>query len=336
MTPEPRLIGEAEIRAALDMASCIEACEAAFAAYSAGRAATPAVIHLQVPEHEGEVHIKAGYLHGARYFSLKAANGFPRNTAMGLPANDGLVLVFDAETGAPAALLLDHGLITDLRTGAAGGVAARHLAPRDVRTVAVIGTGAQARYQLDALALVRPGFRRVRVFGRNTEHARACALALRTRPGLPPGCEYDAAASVREAVDGAQVVITCTASRSPLVKADWLAPGAHVTALGADDAHKQELDPEVMRRADLLAVDSREQCARIGELHHALAAGAVDPAKAVELGEIVAGARPGRSSASQLTVCDLTGVGVQDAAAASLVVERVLGASPDVLGSGTP
>lgn len=325
MTPEPLLLHEPEIRAALDMASCIEACERAFAAYSAGRAATPAVIHLDVPEQRAEVHIKAGYLHGARHFSLKVASGFPGNGAIGLPPNDGMVLVFDAETGAPTAVLLDHGFITDLRTGAAGGVAARHLAPRDVSTVAVIGTGAQARYQLDALSLVRPGFRRVRVWGRDPEHARACVESLGTRTGLPSGCEFAVARSVREAVEGAEVVITCTASQQPLVEAEWLSPGAHVTALGADGSHKQELSPDVLGRADLLVVDSRDQCARIGELHHALAAGSVDAAKAVELGEIVMGAKPGRSSAAQLTVCDLTGVGVQDAAAASLVVARVRG-----------
>lgn len=325
MGGELRVLSEAEIRAALDMASCIEACEAAFRAYSAGRAAMPNVIHLDVPEREGEVHIKAGYLHGARHFTLKVAAGFPHNQARGLPTSDGLLLVFDAETGAPAAALLDHGFVTDLRTGAAGGVAARWLAPKTVTTVAVIGTGAQARYQLDALALMRPGFSRVRVWGRNSEHARACVDSLRARPGLPAGCGYQVAASVREAVADAEVVITCTASRQPLLQLEWLAPGAHVTAVGADSPEKQELASQVLARADIVAVDSRDQCARLGELRHALASGAVGPSKAVELGEMVAGAKPGRTSASQLTVCDLTGVGVQDAAAAALVVERTMG-----------
>jgi ornithine cyclodeaminase len=325
---QPPVLGEEEIRAALDMASCIEACQAAFRAYSAGRAATPAVIHLDVSEREGEVHIKAGYVYGARHFTLKVASSFPRNAALGRPTSDGMLVVFDAETGAPAAVLLDHGFVTDLRTGAAGGVAARWLASRTVTTVAVIGTGAQVRYQLDALALARPGFSRVRVWGRNPEHALACVESLRGRPGLPPGCDYVVAASVREAVAGAEVVITCTASHEPLLQAEWLAPGAHVTAVGADSPEKQELAPDVLARADLLAVDSREQCARLGELHHALAAGAVNASKAVELGEIVAGAKPGRTGPAQLTVCDLTGVGVQDAAAASLVVAKALGSGP--------
>ena len=322
MRSELRVLDEAEIRAALDMGSCIEACEAAFRAYSAGRAATPSVIHLDVPEQEGEVHIKAGYLRGARYFTLKVASGFPGNAALGMPTSDGLLVVFDAATGAPAAVLLDHGFVTDLRTGAAGGVAARWLAPETVSTVAVIGTGAQARYQLDALARVRPGFSLVRVWGRNREHARDCVESLRTRPGLPSGCDYSVASSVKEAVAGAEVVITCTASRMPLLEAGWLAAGAHVTAVGADSPEKQELSSEVLARADILAVDSREQCSRLGELRHALASGVVAPSKAVELGEIVAGAKPARTSKTLFTVCDLTGVGVQDAAAAALVVER--------------
>jgi ornithine cyclodeaminase len=324
MPGQPRVVEPAEIRAALDMASCIEACETAFRAYSKGRAALPGVIHLDVPEREGEVHIKAGYLHGSRHFTLKVASGFPGNAGRGMPTSDGLLVVFDAETGAPLALLLDHGFVTDLRTGAAGGVAARLLAPERVTTVAVIGTGAQARYQLDALALVRPGFGRVRVWGRSADHARACVDSLRGRPGLPPGCEYAVASTVREAVAGAEVVVTCTASRAPLLEAAWLAEGAHVTAVGADSPEKQELQPQVLARADVLAVDSRDQCSRLGELRHALAGGFVTAPKAVELGEIVAGARPGRTAPHQLTVCDLTGVGVQDAAAAALVVERVL------------
>jgi ornithine cyclodeaminase len=322
MARELLLLREHEIRAAIDMAACIEACEGAFLAYSEGRAATPAVIHVGVPERQGEVHVKAGYLHGGRHFALKVAGGFPTNAALGLPTSDGMVVVFDAETGAPAAILIDHGFLTDLRTGAAGGVAARHLAPASVRTVAVIGTGVQVRYQLEALALVRPGFTTVRVWGRNPEHAGRCVAELRARPGLPAGCTYLVAPSAREAVLGADVVVTCTASREPLVRAEWLEPGAHVTALGSDEPGKQELAPEVLARADVLAVDSRAQCARLGELHHALVTGLVDEAKVAELGEIVAGKRPGRGSASQLTVCDLTGVGVQDVAAASLVVER--------------
>jgi ornithine cyclodeaminase/alanine dehydrogenase-like protein (mu-crystallin family) len=319
-TGEVRILRRDDVAAALDMGACIDAMEGAFAAYAAGRAELPAVIQLDVPERGGEIHVKAGYLHGGGAYAVKIVSGFPGNTVRGLPANDGMVLVFDAETGAPAALLLDGGLITDVRTGAAGGVAARHLAPPGPGTVAMIGSGGQARFQIDALSRVL-SFDRVRVWGRDPDHARAAAEGIAALPSLPRGCDVTAVASVREAVKDAGVVVTATASREPLLRAEWLAPGAHVTALGSDQADKQELDPGVLSAADLVVADSVAQCLRIGELHHAVEAGAVDPETVVELGSITGGAAPGRSRDDQRTVCDLTGVGVQDVAAAALVLE---------------
>ena len=268
------------------------------------------MIHLDVPESEGEIHVKAGHLHGAPYYAVKAASGFYGAEP---PAIDGLVMVFDARDGSPAAFLLDGGYLTDLRTGAAGGVAARHLTPERVERVAVIGTGAQARYQIDALAEVRRGFTEVRVWGRNADRAARAADDLRARLGA---CAVTPAPTVEEAVEGADVVITCTAAREPLVRSAWLAPGAHVTAVGSDGPEKHELDPEILRRADVLVVDSRDQCERLGELQHA-----TDQAdRALELGVICAGDAPGRTSEQQLTVCDLTGVGVQDVAAANALM----------------
>jgi ornithine cyclodeaminase len=325
---EVLLFREADVRAALDMPSLVDAVERAFAACSTGRAELPGVIHLDVPEHRGEIHVKAGHLHGLSHYAVKVASGFYETDP---PMIDGLVMVFDATTGAPAAFLLDNGFITDARTGAAGGVAARYLAPSDTRNVAVIGTGAQARYQLDGLAVVRPGFREVRVWGRNPGHAARCVEDLRARSGLPEGCAFDVADTVREAVAGADVVITCTATREPLLRAEWLAPGAHVTALGSDGPDKRELDVGVLAGADLLVVDGRTQCSQIGELHHALDAEVVlSPDDVIELGEICAGLRPGRTSEEQMTVCDLTGLGAQDVAAAALVLERASGATERV------
>jgi ornithine cyclodeaminase/alanine dehydrogenase-like protein (mu-crystallin family) len=313
---EVLLLREADVRAAVDLPSLIDAMGAAFDAYSSGRAELPAVIHLDVPESRGEIHVKAGHLHGAPRYAIKVASGF---YATDPPSIDGMVLVFDGSTGALSAMLLDGGYLTDARTGAAGGLAARHLAPERVRTVAVIGTGAQARHQLDALACER-AFERVRVWGRDEDHARACVEDLRRR-GLP-AVTIEAAPTPRAAVEGAGVVVTCTASTEPLVLADWLEPGVHVTAVGSDGPSKQELDVSVLERADLVVADSREQCARLGELHHALEAGAVTLASVAELGDVAAGRAPGRTSEDQVTVCDLTGVGVQDVAAAALVLDR--------------
>jgi ornithine cyclodeaminase len=297
-----RILREDDVRAALPMSACIEAVEAAFIAYSGGDAELPAVIHLDVPEARGEIHVKAGHIHGAPSYAVKVASGF---YAADPPAIDGLVLVFDAATGAPVAFLLDGGYVTDTRTGAAGGVAARWLAPDDVAVVAVIGTGMQARRQVEAVRCVR-GVGAVRVWGRNADRAAAAAADV----------GGTVAASVQEAVDSADVVITCTAATEPLVRADWIAPGTHITAVGSDAGGKQELDPELLRRADVLVVDSLDQCRRLGELQHAL-----DVAdRAVELGALCADKAVGRTSQTQLTVCDLTGVGVQDVAAANAVL----------------
>ena len=158
MSREVLILREPEIRALLDPRSCIAAMEQAFTAYSTGRAQLPAVIHLDIPEDEapgnaaaqnrGEIHIKAGYLSGGPYYAVKIISGFPNNPQLGLPANDGMIVLFDAGTGAPAAFLLDNGFITDMRTGAAGAVAAKYLARKKIASVAMIGTGGQARYQL--------------------------------------------------------------------------------------------------------------------------------------------------------------------------------------------
>jgi ornithine cyclodeaminase len=313
-----RILLEDDVRAALDMASCIDACRDAFVAYSSGRAELPGVIHLDVPEARGEIHVKAGHLHGAPYYAVKAASGF---YAQEPAAIDGLVLVFDARDGSPAAILLDGGFITDQRTGAAGGVAAAELAAASIAEVAVIGAGIQARRQVEALRVVRPGFGHVRVWGRDAAKAAACAADLSA-----PGCEAVAVPTAREAVAGAQVVITCTASREPLVELGWLAAGAHVTSVGSDGEGKQELDPEILRAAAVIAVDSRRQSASLGELQHA-----PDQAdRAVELGMVIAGEAAGRTSEDQLTVCDLTGVGAQDVAAANVVMVRAGGVGTTV------
>jgi ornithine cyclodeaminase len=204
------------------------------------------------------------------------------------------------------AFLMDNGFITDQRTGAAGGVAMRWLAPERVDEVAVIGTGLQARKQIEALLAGRSPPREIRVWGRNDDRASAAAADV---GGVVAG-------SPREAAAGAGVVITCTASREPLLGADDVAPGALVIAVGSDGPGKQELDVELLRRADVLAVDSRAQCLRLGELQHAPELAD----RAVELGAICAAAAAGRTDEQQLVVCDLTGLGVQDVAAANAVL----------------
>ena len=235
------ILREPEIRSLLDPAGCLQAVETAFSAYARGQAELPAVINLDVPDHHGDVHVKAGYLHAVPYYAVKIASGFLDNPLLGLPSSDGMVLVFDAKTGVLAALLLDNGYITDLRTGAAGALAAKHLARATVETVAIIDRAAQARYQLRSFALVRK-FREVRVWGRNREKAAACVNDLARE--TPTGCRFVATSSVREAVQSAEIAITVSASHEPLLQADWIAKGALVIAVGSDGPDKQELGRE--------------------------------------------------------------------------------------------
>jgi ectoine utilization protein EutC len=322
------ILREPEIRALLDPAACIEAVEKAFSLYSTGHAELPVVLHLQVPESQGEIHIKAGHLHGAANYAVKIVSGFSGDAPAEPQTINGMVLVFDARTGAPAAFLLDNGYITELRTAAAGAIAAKHLARRDVKTVAVIGSGQQARYQIESLDLVRK-FRDVRIYGRTSHRAEACARHMMEKFAIERGeaVRFSVSASVQEAVEGADIVMTVTSSHEPLVRAEWLSPGATVIAVGSDNPEKQELDVDVLARADRIVADSIPQCLRLGEIHHAVERGAIKKEKvSAELGEITAGLKPGRKSDSEIIVCDLTGVGVQDVAAAALVYQRALAA----------
>lgn len=328
MKREVLLLREPEIRALLDPAACIDAVEKAFAAYSTGRAELPVVLHLHVPENHGEIHIKAGHVHGGSHYAVKIVSGFTGDAASGTPAINGMVVVFEARTGAPAAFLLDNGYITELRTAAAGAVVAKHLARKEVHAVAVIGTGAQARYQIESLDLVRK-FREVRIWGRRRERAQACVTQLMQQFAIKRGeaMRFSVAASAREAVESAEIVITATSAREPLVRAEWLSEGTTLIAVGSDNPEKQELDVDVLARADRIVADSIPQCLRHGEIHHAVERGAIVKEKiSAEIGEITAGLKPGRQSDQEIIVADLTGVGVQDVAAATLVYERALAA----------
>ncbi|MBX6365247.1 MAG: ornithine cyclodeaminase family protein [Gemmatimonadetes bacterium] len=320
-----RIVPEAELRAAVMQEMAIAAVEEAFAALARGEARLPGVINLDIPEAQGEIHVKGAHLRGAPFYAFKLATGFYGNRLRGLPTGAGLFLVGDAATGLPVALLLDNGYLTELRTGAAGAVAASRLARAELHKVAVVGAGVQARFQLRALAAVR-ALPRVEIWSRDPARAAACAAEMERELGV----EAVAAPTVEAAVRDADLVVTVTPSRAPLVRAEWLAAGAHVTAVGSDGPEKQELDVGVLARADRVFVDHLEQCLRLGELHHAVEAGVLSKADvAGELGEVIIGRVPGRTAEEQITVCDLTGVGVQDAAIAAAAA-RALGLEPVV------
>jgi ornithine cyclodeaminase len=227
------------------------------------------------------------------------------------------VVVLSAETGFPQALLLDNGYLTDVRTALAGAIAAKYLAKKNAETVGIVGAGVQARFQLQALSLVRK-LGRVLVYGRNPEAAQKYADEMSATMKV----EVKPASAISDLVWRSDIVVTTTPSREPLIKASDLHPGVHITAMGSDLPGKQELDPAVLARADILVCDQIAQCAKAGELQHALASKIVEKTKAVEIGEVIAGAKLGRQNDNQITVCDLTGIGVQDTAIAMLAYDQ--------------
>ncbi|HEY7429991.1 MAG TPA: hypothetical protein VH641_04575 [Streptosporangiaceae bacterium] len=308
-----RVLDRGDIQRLVSMSDAIGAVREAFAAADRGEAVTPEPLSLHLPDVDGELHVKGGYLAGAPVFAVKTATGFYRNPVLGLPVSGGMTLVYDAATGQLTTLIADGGLLTELRTAAAGAVAADLLGRPRARTAAVIGTGGQARYQLRALLAVRR-IEQVRVWGR-----RPAAAAEFARDMAAGGVTVQVAATAREAAAGAEVVVTATSATHPLLQAGWLAPGTHVTAVGSDMPHKQELDPGILAAADKYVPDSTDAAAAAGELHHAIEAGRLAPGQVyAELGALASGRVPGRASEAELTVADLTGLGVQDAAIAAL------------------
>ncbi|RUY03632.1 cyclodeaminase, partial [Mesorhizobium sp. M2A.F.Ca.ET.040.01.1.1] len=267
--------------------------------------------------------VKAAYVPGIDGFAVKISSGFFDNPKLGLPSGGGMMVLLSAKTGVVEALLLDNGYLTDVRTAAAGAVAARHLSREDSKVAAIFGAGLQAGLQLEALRLVRP-IEEARIWARDAARAEATAARLRDRLGIMVRAEPDAA----NAAAGADIIVTTTPSTEPLIKPGFVSAGQHITAMGSDAEHKNEIAPAILRMADLYVADSAKQTRRLGELHHAIEAAvfAAD-AEVTELGQIIAGSKPGRRSASDITVADLTGTGVQDTAIATLARDRARAAN---------
>ncbi|CAN7304851.1 ectoine utilization protein EutC [Rhizobium sp. LjRoot30] len=322
-----KILTEAELRRIVPLDLEAIACvEDAFHALATKAVAMPPILRLDIPEHRGEVDVKTAYVPGLDGFAIKISPGFFDNPKIGLPSTNGLMVLFSTTTGLVQAVLLDNGYLTDVRTAAAGAVAARHLSRKDASVVAIFGAGMQAKLQLEALSLVRP-IREARIWARDAAKAEAAAGELTKRLGFP----VHATTGGRAAVDGADIVVTTTPSETPVLRAEWLRPGQHVTAMGSDAEHKNEIEPAAITGASLYVADSLRQTRRLGELHHAIEAGLVTADTIFpELGEIVAGRKPGRSGPEQITVADLTGTGIQDTAIATLAAARAA-----AMGAGT-
>jgi ornithine cyclodeaminase len=313
------ILTEADLRRLVGLDADAVACvEKAFLALATLPVAMPPILRLDIPEYRGEVDVKTAFVPGIECFAIKISPGFFDNPKLGLPSVNGMMVVLSSRTGLVEALLLDNGYLTDIRTAAAGAVAAKHLSREDSRVAAIIGAGVQARLQLEALLLVRP-IAEARIWARDAARAEAAAGELRERLGI----DVRAAADAGSAVAGADVVVTTTPASEPILKPGYVASGQHITAMGSDAEHKNEIAPAIIRMADLYVADSAPQVRRLGELHHAIAAGIVPAdAEIIEIGMIVAGRAAGRRHEADLTIADLTGTGVQDTAIATLARDR--------------
>jgi ornithine cyclodeaminase len=306
-----------QIAAAINKREMIAAVEAGFRAYSEGEVTVPAPGNLDFEDPPGNVHIKYGAVVGEETFTIKIACGFYENPALGIASSQGVVLVFSQKTGVLEAILLDEGLITDARTAAAGAVAAKYLAPKRVRAVGVIGTGIQARMQVQYLREVRD-FNDLYVLGHSQASTQAYVEEM-TQAGLRVHVRQDVEA-VLEEVD---IIITATPSTMPHLFAEHARPGLHVTAVGADGPGKQEVEASFLDEVDLVVVDSRAQCFAYGDTSYAVHKRGLKSENVLELGEIIADPARGRANDEQLTFIDLTGVAVQDIVAAELILGKL-------------
>lgn len=312
---ETLLLTKAQVQGLLRMPDVIDAVDAAFRAFNSDQVEQPDYMGLHLAPKGAEIDFKAALDRSGQMVSLKASSGgFRDNPAQfGVPNGMGTVLLFDARSGA-LACVMDGSLLTGYRTGAAGAVSARALARRDARRVGVIGTGTQARMQIRALREVM-AIKAVHAASRSPEGLEAFRADMRAEFGLAVQT-----GSSEEVAGSADILVTTTRATGVVVQAGWVRPGTHIIAIGADQAGKQELDPELFRGARIV-VDSHAQCAAKGELQHALRNGTAHGPQ-TELGKVLLGRAPGRMDDAQITIFDSTGMAIQDTATASTILSR--------------
>ncbi len=319
--PSITLLSESDLRALVPLdLKAIDCIESAFVALASGEVLMPPILSMALPDRNAEVDVKTAYMPGIDSFAIKMAPGFFDNPSVGLPTTSGLMVLFSVETGAVQAVLLDNGYLTEVRTAAAGAVAARHLARVDAQRAGIVGAGAQARLQLKALCQVRK-IKGASIWARDGPKAEKAARELSAELGF----EVTAASELRETVVQADVVISTTPATFPLIKSEWLQPGQHITAMGSDQDHKVELDPNCLVRAYLYVPDRLSQTRILGELRYAIKENLIEEdAVFPELGDIVAKKVAGRKAAQDITIADLTGTGAQDTAIATYAHQRAL------------
>jgi len=276
----------------------IAAVERGFRALGLGDATLPDPMVVELHDLNAEVHVKGAHLKGARHVVLKLATGWYTNRERGLPSGDGLFLLLDATTGAPALLLAEHGYLTDLRTAAAVGLTLKYFAPKDARDALLVGAGAIGRLAARAIVAQLP-IERLTVWNRTAARGEALVNDLESGGVV----KARIAQALEPEVRRHRVIVTATASTTPLIKAAWVAKGTHITSVGTGSPERVELEPELLKKADKVVLKPEQVYG--------------------ELGDLAAGRLPGREQEGEITIADLTGVGVQDTAIAAVVVEAL-------------
>ncbi|MGY5853734.1 MAG: ornithine cyclodeaminase family protein [Candidatus Thorarchaeota archaeon] len=313
---EVLILSQDEVESCLPMEKAIHAVRDAYIAYANKRVQMAPVAHLDVRQYNGEVDIKSGYVEDFGLIGTKIATGFYDNHKLGLPPGVAVIVLMDLKTSMPLALM-DGTYITACRTGAAGAVAASVLARNDSKIVGVVGAGTQARMQVLALREIF-SLEEVRVWDKYENVSKKYAKEMPEILGFIVKQEDN----IADVVSGADIIVTVTPSREALVMEEWIEKGVHINAIGADGPGKQELDPQIVKRADKVVVDSMNQCRRIGEIQHALAEGLIQEKDVhAEIGQILIGEKVGRESGDEITLFDSTGIAAQDIAAAHVVLQ---------------
>ena len=299
-----KLISLPEIKDALTKVDLIPIIEEGFVAYSNGETVVPPVGELSFDQPPGEVHIKYGYIKEDDFYVIKIASGFYENRKKGLPNGNGMMLIFDQKTGQPLATLLDEGYLTDVRTAVAGAIAAKYFAPKEVKKIGILGTGIQGKMQLEFL-LDQVSCRKVIVWGRSEQSLERYKKEIAHLP-----IELEATMNEGEVASECNLIVTATPAKFPLLYD--VMPGTHITAVGADTPDKNEVSSEILAKADLIVADSIPQCRKRGEIYQALKQDLITKMVLIELGNVISGKAPARTSDEQITIVDLTGVAVQD------------------------
>ncbi len=310
---EPVILSLSLILEILPGIDLIPAIEEGFVALSSNRSIVPPVGELLFEKPAGETHIKYGYIKEQDYFVIKVASGFYDNPKLGIKSSQGVMLLFSQKTGELLSVLLDEGHLTDIRTVIASMITLKYLAPEKIKCTGIIGTGIQAKLQLEYLSQVY-GCKNIVVWGRNPERTSGFKDHFKDS-------EYkiEIASSIDELADRCNVIITTTPSEKPLLEASQIKEGTHITAIGSDTPKKIELSPEIIKKADIVVSDSIEQSRTRGEIFMARQEDCLDENKLVELGDLIQSPKHRRQNARQITVADLTGVAVQDIAIASKI-----------------